>query len=282
MINLEKATFIKFAGGEVHLNGQDFFNLPVGILKDVWSPIRTSDDLMKLLLFTNAYKAEYSESFDVYIPYIPYARQDRISNPGESLSIAVFADIINSQNYKHVYVMDPHSDVCTGLIKNIREIYKVNDEYLRKIIPDYDEYVVLAPDAGAYKKLSKSIKDVPLIYCTKHRDTRTGVLNNLEVHLGPVDIKNKKILVVDDICDGGGTFLLLADEFGKRYKNELNLYVSHGIFSNGYTELKKRYKHIYTTNSFYQDNQDFITCFNLIAEKEKLDSMEENYVRRAV
>lgn len=275
MINLEKANFIKFAGGEMHLNAKDFDNLVnhyegkyyINFI-NVWSPIRCSDDLMKLLLFTDAFRRSYNFDckFRVFIPYIPYARQDRVANSGESLSIKVFADVINSQNYFRVYYMDAHSDVCTALINNCYEMFKVNDEYLRKIILDYDNCIVLAPDAGAYKRLSKNIKDVPLIYATKHRDTKTGLLSNLEIHAGNVNISDKKILVVDDICDGGGTFLLLADEFGKQYNNELNLYVSHGIFSKGYDELKKRYKRIYTTNSFYNDNQDFITCLNLFQE----------------
>ena len=265
MIDLEKVNFVQFSGGEIHLNSDDFFN---AIQHDygyrcIWSPIRNSNDLMKLIIFTDALHRATKEKYPVIIPYLPYARQDRVSNIGESLSIKKFCEIINLQEYPRVYIMDPHSDVCTALLDNVSIMHHIDDNYLASLVDSYDDCVVLAPDAGAYKRLCKNIKEVPLIYATKQRDTKTGALSNLEIHTGNIEITGKKILVVDDICDGGGTFNLLADEFGKKYNNELNLYVTHGIFSKGYDELKKRYKQIYTTNSFYNDTQSFITVRDL-------------------
>lgn len=265
MIDLDKVNFVQFAGGEMHLNADEFHR----VIREntgsdiIWSPIRNSNDIMKLIIFADSCERCCVYKPSVVIPYIPYARQDRVANQGESLSIKKFCEIINLQNFPLVYVMDPHSDVCMALLDNVRVIQNIDDEYLAAAVCYYDDHVVLAPDAGAYKRLSKTIKEVPLIYATKQRDTKTGALSNLQIHVGNVDLTNKKILVVDDICDGGGTFNLLADEFNKKYNNELNLYVTHGIFSKGYDELRKRYKKIYTTNSFYKDNQDFIDVVDL-------------------
>ena len=256
LIDIEQFNFVHFSGGEVHLNANEFFKvLPEESVEQdtIWAPIHDSVDLMELLILTDAYKRYYRKTPNVCIPYIPYARQDRVANEGESLSIKVFADIINSQNYPTVYVMDPHSEVCMALLNNVKIIKKVDDEYLSQIIPDYRSCVVLAPDAGAYKRLSKVIKDVPLIYATKQRDTKTGALSNVELHIGNTDIQGKRLLVVDDICDGGGTFLLLKSELMKQgISNELSLYVSHGIFSKGVQVIKESYPEVYTTNSFYQ------------------------------
>lgn len=259
-IDMENFNFVHFSGGEVHLNGKDFFEgmesstlHSVNDSNDViWAPIRNSVNLMELLILTDAYRREYGKTPEVCIPYIPYARQDRVANAGESLSIKVFADIINAQNYPKVYVMDPHSEVAMALLNNVKVLTPINDNYLRTIITDYDNKVVVAPDAGSYKRLSKVIKDVPLIYATKQRDTRTGALSNVELHVGDVNITNKTLVVVDDICDGGGTFLLLTKALqDNNIYNNIELYVTHGIFSKGLLELNKAYTKVYTTNSFY-------------------------------
>lgn len=257
IINIEDVKFVHFSGGEVHLNGKDFFPTKREIDDIVWAPIHDSVDLMELLIYTDAYKRYFGVVPRVCIPYVPYARQDRVANPGESLTIKVFADIINSQHYPEVWVMDPHSEVCMALLDNARVMETVDDTYLRKVVDNYDECVVLAPDAGAHKRLCKVIKDVPLIYATKQRDTKTGALSNVELHVGGVDILGKRLLVVDDICDGGGTFLLLKNELVKAgIANPLELYVTHGIFSKGTDIIKEAYTKIYTTNSFYQGSSD--------------------------
>lgn len=270
LINIEDFNFVHFAGGEVHLNATEFFKvLPEVKLSNapdvIWAPIHDSVDLMELLVLTDAYKRYYMETPRVCIPYIPYARQDRVANAGESLSIKVFADIINSQNYPLVYVMDPHSEVCMALLNNVKVIKDINDDYLSEIIPNYDtDYIVLAPNAGSFKRLGKVIKRVPLIYATKQRDTKTGALSNVEIHTGGLNFKGRKILVVDDICDGGGTFLLLAEALNRAgIDNLLELYVSHGIFSKGINNLLSSYSAIYTTNSFYQGISEKVTVKDL-------------------
>ena len=105
---------------------------------------------------------------------------------------------------------------------------------------------------------------MPLIYATKQRDTRTGALSNVEIHTGGVDLGSRTILVVDDICDGGGTFLLLAEALRKAgIHNDLELYVTHGIFSKGTDALYKSYCPIYTTNSFFQGHDSNVKVHNL-------------------
>ena len=261
LINIEHFNFVHFSGGEVHLNAKEFFKiLPKEHGKQtdiIWAPIHDSVDLMELLVLTDAYKRYYMRTPAVCIPYIPYARQDRVANDGEALSIKIFADIINAQNYPVVYVMDPHSEVCMALIDRVKVLTNIDDNYLSSVIPDYNTCVALAPDAGAFKRLSKVIKDIPLIYATKQRDTKTGALSNVELHTGNIDIIGKKLLIIDDICDGGGTFLLLKSELERNgINNVVDLYVSHGIFSRGLKELTKVFDTIYTTNSFYQGSTE--------------------------
>lgn len=102
---------------------------------------------------------------------------------------------------------------------------------------------ILLPDKGSLTRYNLEDFGVPVLHATKHRDPETGRLSQFTVPaLMP------RVLIVDDICDGGGTFLGLADAID--FRTELYLYVTHGIFSKGVHELYKRFKAIYTTRSF--------------------------------
>jgi ribose-phosphate pyrophosphokinase len=247
---LDDIEFITFPGGEIHISSEQTFK--ASNYRNIVAHIRNSADIMKLLILTDAYKRFTGRSFNLILPYIPYARQDRVANPGESLSIKVFADLINAQNYLNVYVLDPHSEVSMALINNAKELVTIDDTYLFNIVTgyEYQNMIVIAPDAGAYKKLSKVIKQPRLIYATKQRDTKTGKLSNFELHTCGHSLKDEDVLIVDDICDGGGTFLGLAAIIRAHKPRSLSLYISHGIFSKGLDELLKYYDNIYTTNSF--------------------------------
>ena len=122
MIDVNKLEFKTFPGGELHIIDSWIQNGTILQDNSVLCRIQNSDDLIKLCLFTNAFKKFVGRmTHRLVLPYIPYARQDRIASPGEALSIKVFANLLNTLNYKYVYVFDPHSDVCTALIENVKD-----------------------------------------------------------------------------------------------------------------------------------------------------------------
>ncbi len=250
MIDVNKLEFKRFPGGELHIT--DAWTKSAEILQDnsVLCRIIVSDDLMKLALFTDAYKRMTGRMpHRLILPYIPYARQDRAANIGEALSIKVFANILNSLNYRQVVVLDPHSDVCTALIENVKIIPQW--EIFADLIPaDVD---LISPDAGALKKIYKLQEaakklgiEVPVRTATKHRDTQTGWISNTTLDGEPT---HKTCVVVDDICDGGGTFNALAKVLTAQYDKRI-LMVTHGIFSKGLEELSKSYDRLLSTNSW--------------------------------
>lgn len=271
-INLDEVNFVHLSGGEVHLNAKDFHAAIEGAVKrsddeviTLWSPLRNPTDIMELLIFTDAIRrSDYRDyELNVIIPYVPYARQDRVANVGESLTSKVFADIINAQKYHAVIVFEAHSDVILALLDNV-----YNAQMDLDFQDVHEDAIIVAPDAGAYKKLRKRFPDRPMLYAVKSRDTKTGKLTKMTLisdGIPPTAITDKKLVVVDDICDGGATFNLLAESLREQgYDNDLELVVTHGIFSKGFDELKKNYKHIYTTNSFYQGvSDDFVTVFDM-------------------
>ena len=205
--------------------------------------IRDSKDVMTLLLTVDAVKrrCEYDELYLV-MPYIPYARQDRVCNEGEAFSLKVFANLINSCEFDKVIVTDPHSDVAPALIDNcvIEEQWE-NILYLKDTDSLFEEILsksdVVSPDAGAEKKTTKLCQKIGKEYFhrgIKHRDLSTGRLSGFDVQFNnPYGKIPESVLIVDDICDGGGTFIGLANVLKERGVKRVYLYVTHGIYSKG-------------------------------------------------
>ena len=211
---------------------------------------KTSDDIIDMLLTVDALRREYGVDVNIYlnVPYFPYARQDRKMQQGESHSLKVIADLVNSCKFKEVFVADAHSDVLEALVDNIK-IKTQTDciiETLGEKLFTYD--YILAPDAGAMKKAYKTamVAKVPCICANKVRDVRTGEITGVSINTSTLELEGKKVLVVDDICDGGKTFLELRKVLPKNM--ECHLYVTHGIFSKGKEELNTAYSEIFCYN----------------------------------
>jgi ribose-phosphate pyrophosphokinase len=194
----------------------------------------------------------------LFSPYFPGARQDSVMNPGEPLTVKVFADIINSMNLDMVIIADPHSKVTSALINNCQTINLssfYNDVVWKMGVTQYTPIMLIAPDAGADKRV-KEVADelidlgysVTTAIASKSRDTSTGEIVSYEFNKEIP--KDAKCLVIDDICDGGATFNLLGKELKNKGCEKLYLVVTHGIFSKGFKELSKWYNAIYTTSSF--------------------------------
>ena len=242
-----------FPGGEV---GIDINNLAqIDGMKvtrvHVDARIQNSDDVMALLMATDALRMEYPlAKFMLDLPYIPYARQDRVCNAGEALSIKVFGRLINSLKYDIVQVVDPHSAVSLACIDNVC----VRDQFdiFSKIKPSFSQITIVAPDAGATKKCEEFAKKVGaagVITFAKARNLSDGKITGMKC-LDTID-DNAQYLVLDDICDGGRTFIELAKCFNSG--TALELAVTHGIFSKGVNVVALEYDHIYTTDSFRSD-----------------------------
>lgn len=228
-------------------------------------------DLELIICANQALKEIGIKSVKLFIPYCIGGRSDRkFQEGGVNYIKTVIAPIINSQNFDEVRVMDPHSDVLEACINNF---VKLNNHSLVKFgLTNIDNkngaqnrICLVSPDAGAFKKIFDvaqmfSIKNI--LTATKVRDIESGKIIRTEVpNLNVTDIDHEvKYVIVDDICDGGRTFIELAKVIKQRRPNtEIYLIVTHGIFSAGLSELKNYFKTIYTTNSVKDiDNQQFV------------------------
>lgn len=254
---------MKFPGGEVGVNinsgsleWQDGYLRNV-IRIDLIAKIQNSDDLMAMFLATDALRRVYPlAAIDLMIPYFPYARQDRVCNAGEALSVKVIATLINAQNYATVTVVDPHSPV---LVAALDRCYVVDQfEMFKGIKQDWANWTIVAPDMGAMKKcedFGKRVGAKAVVGFNKTRDLATGKITGM-VPMFKID-PDEQYLVLDDICDGGRTFVELIDHMS--WVGNIELAVTHGIFSKGVEVLTDRFDRVYTTDSLPQAEHEKLT-----------------------
>ena len=251
LIDFEAFTF---SGGEPHIK------IKSEVSKEevsVSCRIQSFNDLGLLMIACDALRGAVATLEELKLLYFPGARQDRRMVKGEPLTVKVYANLINSLNFKEVTILDPHSDVTPALINNVR-ILNNNGFVLSSfldILNKVDKPIALvSPDAGANKKLKdlavflSDYIEVDLVKCDKTRDVKTGEITGFEICSGITE--GKVCVIVDDICDGGGTFVGLAEEIRKTNPAEQYLVVTHGIFSKGFSKLNSYFDGIYTTNSF--------------------------------
>lgn len=245
---------IKFAGGEPHINIETELQRDTAVM--ITTRIKSFDDMGNLLVAVDALHNMGVQNISLTLPYFPGARQDRVNAIGEALTVKVYAALVNSMKLNQVIIFDPHSDVTPALLNNCTVVD--NHKLVARVFKELDEQPLLvAPDGGALKKVYKLAKDleaVDVIECSKTRDTATGQLSGFKVYAEY--LAQQDCVIVDDICDGGGTFIGLAEELKRKNAGKLYLVVSHGLFSKGIEELKKHFDHIYTTNSFKDNAPD--------------------------
>lgn len=238
---------MRFPGGEVNVRLP--FDLNIEYVQQCWinAVISNSDDLVTLMLAADALRRAGSRAISLEMPYIPYARQDRVVNSGEALSIAVIARIINQLDFKRVVVFDPHSDVSSALIDRV-EVIPV-EALIGRIFTDNKWDCVVAPDAGAEKKVAAVARryEIPMVKCAKKRDPMTGNLSGFAIVDG--DVAGRRCLIVDDICDAGGTFVGIASLLRAKRAADIDLFVTHGIFSRGFGPFAGLISNVYFTNS---------------------------------
>ncbi len=258
-----------FPGGECSVTvSQDIIDYDDDV--KIVAELNGSDDIMCLLLTVDALRRIIPDiDICLYLPYFPYARQDRVCNAGEALSAKVMADLINSLNCTTVMIFDPHSDVVGALLNNchiatLDVMIKVPHfkAFRKKIISC--NLLMVSPDAGAEKKVRSLAKTLSTlakggrdyICASKIRDTSTGEITSTKIY---DDVKGRDVIIIDDLCDGGRTFIELSKVLKDAGANDIYLYVTYGIFSKGLDVLKPHFKHVYCYHARLEYGTNFLT-----------------------
>ena len=260
-----------FSGGEPHIKLKNISHGNCPVL--VTSRLNSMDDIGMFYAGVDALKRMGFLEIHALVPYFPAARQDRLMVKGEAFTSAIFVKQIAALGLRSIISVDLHSEVVGGMfaVLDTHFVDVPNHEFVNQALthllpietvpvgnPDR-RFKLISPDAGSNKKMKdvcsflvgKGKYEFDLVKCDKTRDVATGKITGFDVYAK--DLNGRKCVIVDDICDGGGTFLGLAEKLKEKGAGDIYLVVTHGIFSKGFKELRKHFKAIYTTDSIRND-----------------------------
>ena len=167
---------------------------------------------------------EPSALIHLEMPYYPYGRQDKNVSNETTFARKTFEDILYHLNFDEIWTIDIHSK--SKLASNISP-----ENYINIALFETKPTVIVFPDKGAANRYSRMFHEMyRLISFEKQRNQLTGEITGLKPESTDFN-ESDRILVVDDICDRGGTFIGIAQELQKLGVTDINLYVTHGLFT---------------------------------------------------
>lgn len=211
-------------------------------------------------LFTVACIREYyaTQECILYLPYLPSARMDRVKNPEDVFTLKAFARYINALNFSTVYVWDAHSNVGPALIDRCVDVSAQNhiEEAIKQLDYAKDNICLFFPDEGAQKRYGTMFPDYTQAFGIKKRNWETGKIEGYMV-VGEENIKDKCVLIIDDICSYGNTFTHAAGALITVGAKEVNLYVTHceDAISKGNIFKDGRINKVFTTGSLVRSKE---------------------------
>lgn len=201
----------------------------------VQSTFPNSDNLMELLLMIDAAKRASAGSIISVLPYFGWARQDRKDKPRVSIAAKLVADLLQAAGITRMITMDLHADQIQGFFN-----VPVDHLYASSIFIPYinslklENMVIASPDVGGAKRANSYAKyfDVPLVLCHKTR-AKANVIATMTV-IG--DVKDKNVILVDDIVDTAGTISKSANLLLENGAKSVRALCSHPVMSDPATE----------------------------------------------
>lgn len=230
-------------------DGQPHFKLEVYEVEfrsvTVETAIRNPSELLQTCLVSETLRRHGYSEIRLDVRYLMGARMDRAIASDQPFTLDVVARVINSCGFSRVRVLDVHSDVATRLIRNCTNLLPLN--IVNRVIASLNGCVIVCPDKGAVDRVNTLTPGAHKVYCRKERALETGALSGFKI-VDDFGLAGNDALIIDDICDGGGTFVGLAKELRKAGAKNVHLFVTHGIFSKGLPleEIDK----VFTTDSF--------------------------------
>ena len=245
-LNKQVVDFGQFPNGELYL---DFTKLKTNSYNRIIWQYESNSDFLKLGLLKDYLDSIFSNT-DLHILYLPYSRMDRV-NDTYSFSLKYVTKLINAMNFFAVKIREPHSDVTMALIeRSVREDWCITQ--VPKLIEELVIKTIFFPDAGAQKRYAI---DFPSAVGYKTRDFKTGSITDYTIQ-GEV---GRSVLIIDDMCSRGGTFVHAVQELWKKGAIIVYLLVSY-CEENVHTGPALSYlEKIYTSNEMVKKDQDIIT-----------------------
>ena len=232
-VKLGEMNIQRFADGEFEVSFEESIRGCEVYL--VQSTFPNSDNLMELLLMIDAAKRASAKSIAAVMPYFGWARQDRKDKPRVSIAAKLVADLLMAAGVDRVITMDLHADQIQGFFDvPVDHLYasSVFIPYIQSLnLPDL---VMATPDVGGAKRANNYAKylNVPLVLCHKQR-AKANVVESMTV-IG--DVKDKYVVLIDDMVDTACTMTEAADIMLKAGAKSVRALASHAIMSDPATQ----------------------------------------------
>lgn len=258
LLNSQPIEHFLFSGGEFQLKLPSRIDTERVIL--TWKPTEPSE-ITFLALAVNALQSMGIHDIDLDILYLPYARQDRVCEPGNANSLEVICQFLDNLGVLNIRLWDVHNEHKTFELfedTHISSISASNIFERFKILNDFDlsNLILCAPDDGAYRRVLEIANEFEMgtpVVMKKLRDPDTGRITGMEPDKYNRSVDGWNVLIIDDICDGGATFTRAAQILKEHGAENLYLYVTHGIFSKGLDLLQEYFKHIICHHVLHDD-----------------------------
>ncbi len=257
----------RFADGEIFVEiVSSVRNKSVFVIQSTESP--ANDNLMELLLVVDALKRASAGEVNLIIPYFGYARQDRKVNGRQSISAKLVANLITTSGADRITTFDIHAEQIAGFfdipVDNLKA-YGILSKEIEKL--NLEDLTVVSPDHGGVSRARNLAKllESPLAVIDKRR---TGHNEAEAMHvLG--DVKDRNVIIFDDMVDTGGTVVSAVEILKEHGAKDVFLAVSHAVLSmkdgiKAEEKLKDSgIKEIITTNSITQSDNEFLRIVDL-------------------
>jgi ribose-phosphate pyrophosphokinase len=169
---------------------------------------------------------------ELHLPYLPYARQDKEVDNSQTFALQSFVQLLNVLPLDRVVLYDPHN--VQPLLRQLNVLIKVVtfEKEASDAAWECEAGLWCFPDWGAEARYGATLE--PSVTASKTRDPVTGTITSADVSS---NVAGKRVMIVDDLCDGGATFIGLAKLLRAKGASDVFLFVSHGIFSKGLAPL---------------------------------------------
>lgn len=228
-------------------------NIPVNErpLKIIWQ-YENEAELIILMYTVNNLKERYAYPFELYMPYLPNARMDRVHKASEVFTLKYFCSVINSLGFEKVEVLDVHSEAGFKLLERAEN--RSPQRYIKTALDcerfDRDEDYIFFPDEGSCKRYSPLIKDfVHIGYGIKRRNWEDGKILGLDI--AGESPEGRRVFIIDDICSYGGTAYHSALKLKELGCGDIFAYFTHceNSIAKGHLLEGDLIKRIFATNS---------------------------------
>uniref|UniRef100_A0A6C0C9L1 ribose-phosphate diphosphokinase n=1 Tax=viral metagenome TaxID=1070528 RepID=A0A6C0C9L1_9ZZZZ len=204
-----------------------------------------NDHLFELFAMINACNLSSAKSVNLIMPCYAYARSDKKDAPRVPIMGACIATLLNSLVVKRVTSMDLHSGQIQGFFSRdpVDNLYAINthcDNLKNSIFKGLtdeeinNKFIIASPDAGAIKRTESYAQKLNMKYVVMHKhrsyETKNTVLSTILIG-APDSVKNKTVIIIDDIVDTLGTMISAANELKLNGAKDVILVATHGLFS---------------------------------------------------